>query len=587
MPSVWRQWPLLLSLALLAWALFAQPSLSGIAGGVALFLLGMRSLEQGLRQLAGGTLQRVLQRSTDRRWKALAFGALTTALSQSSSLISVITIAFLSAGLIPLVAGIGVVFGANLGTTSGAWLVAAFGLKVDIAAWALPLITFGVLFQFLRDHRLQGSGQVLLGIGLVFLGIDYMKTGFEAYQAIVDLSRYAMDGLAGLLVYTLIGLAATVLMQSSHATLILTITALAAGQLSYDNALAVSIGANIGTTVTALISSIGSQIEGRRLAVAHLIFNAVTASVALIAMPLFLWAVDALSTLMGIRPDSHTMKLALFHTLFNLAGLVLMVPMITPLAAWLERWLKAAPPKVDQPRFINDQLLESPAPALAAARLELLRLFDHVLALVARVLGFEPAELRRLKDPELLFREAPQGHAVDVDAVYLEKIKPLHGLTLSFLSRLPATGFRAEQLSRLRRASRTLIEAAKAAKHLQKNLLRYPRDGNEALSETYLALRARLGWLVHHLLDREHEIDELDLETWLAQLELTAKDAAAEADQALDELIRRRLIASEQATSMMNDNAYGQHLETNLLETARLLMPELADQAEETLTPSG
>jgi phosphate:Na+ symporter len=584
MPFRWQQWPLILALLGLVWALFAQPVAAGILGGVALFLFGMRQLEQGLRQLAGGVLERLLKSSTDRTWKALLFGAVTTALSQSSSLVSVITIAFLSAGMVGLVPGIGVIFGANLGTTSGAWLVAAFGLKVDIAAWALPLLTFGVLFQFMRSTRLQGIGSGLLGIGLVFLGIDFMKEGFEAFQDVLDLSRFSMDGLAGLMVYTLVGLVATVVMQSSHATLILTITALGAGQLSYDNALAVSIGANIGTTVTAMISSISSNVEGRRLAVAHLAFNGVTAGAALAAMPLFLIAVETVSSWMGIAPESHTMKLAVFHTLFNLAGLVIMVPLIGPLADVLIRHLKAAPVQIDQPQYINEQLLTTPAPALAAARQELLRLLDSVLDLVARVIGFEPAELKRMTDPDLLERPAEKVHPVAVDDYYTSKIKPLMGQTLSFLAELSTSGYRTSQLAELRSASQSLLEAAKAGKHLQKNMVRYRATNRIELAAAYRQLRARLGRLIHALATQRARIEASDLETWLEALKVRSMDDDQAASQRLDEMIRNDLVDANEATSLMNDLVYCRRIEKHLLKAGRRLIPELADRPEGTLT---
>jgi phosphate:Na+ symporter len=581
MPIRWQQLPLLLALAALAWALLAQPILAGIMGGVALFLFGMLQLEEGLKQLAGGMLERILKSSTDRTWKALLFGAGSTALSQSSSLISVITIAFLSAGLIGLVPGIGVVFGANLGTTSGAWLVAAFGLKVNIAAWALPMLTFGVLFQFMSSSRLRGIGHCLLGIGLIFLGIDFMKEGFETFQAVLDLSRFAMEGWKGLLVYTLVGLVATVIMQSSHATLILTITALGAGQLGYDNALAVSIGANIGTTITAMISSISSNIEGRRLAAAHLAFNGVTAGVALAAMPAFLVAVETISDWMGIAPDSHTMKLAVFHTLFNLAGLIIMVPLIGPLARFLIRHLKAAPVQIRTPKFINEQLLITPAPALAAARKELLRLFDSVLKLIARSIGFEPAELKRLADPSLLERPAERGHPVDVDQYYGEKIKPLMGETLHFLAELSTRGFRTTQLAELRTASRSMLEATKACKHLQKNMLRYRDSDRIQLADAYRLMRIRLGRLVHELFIDEKIIDGEELLAWLDQLkQQSIEDKQAAGDQ-LDELIRSDLIDANEATSLMNDLVYCRRIEKHLLKAAIRVIPELADNPQD------
>ncbi len=579
-----RQISLLLILGLLAWGLLSQPALAGIAGGIALFLFGMLSLEQGFHSLTGGVLERFLKSATNRRWKSLAFGALATAISQSSSLVSVITIAFLSAGLIGLVSGIGVIFGANLGTTSGAWLMAAFGLKFDIGGYALPLLTFGVLGLFSREQPIRGLGQVVLGIGLVFLGIDTLKEGFETFQSALDLTRFALSGLTGLVVYTLIGIVATVIMQSSHATLILTITALSAGQLSYDNALAISIGANVGTTVTALISAVGANIEGKRLALAHLVFNVVTATVALTVMPLFLIIVDQLAIWMGIQPESYALKLALFHTLFNLAGLVIMVPFISPLAAMLETRVQSRPLPVSKPRHINEQMLATPGAALEAVRLELLRLLKRLFKLIARTIGFEPAQLKRHGDEATLMTPPESLRAIDVEQLYRDRIKSLHGLILDFLSRIPAQGYRSEQLTAMRLASRELIEAAKDAKHLQKNLIRYLTSGNRHMREEYLNHRARIGRRIHELqqlaIDQPESADQP-----LADAFNTLMAANDEQDHAagerLEELIRNRRVTPEQATSLMNDGVYTSRICTNLTRAAQRLYSPLADRADE------
>jgi len=212
-----------------------------IAAGVAIFLFGMLSLEEGFRSFTGGTLERMLRRTTSSTGKSVLFGIVSTTLMQSSSLVSVIAISFLSAGLITLAAGIGIIFGANLGTTTGAWLIAGFGLKVDIAAYAMPLLAFGVILIFQSSKSLKGIGYILAGMGFLFLGIHYMKEGFETFKETINLAEYAVAGYPGLLLFTAIGIFATVVMQSSHATLVLTITALAAGQITYENALALAI----------------------------------------------------------------------------------------------------------------------------------------------------------------------------------------------------------------------------------------------------------------------------------------------------------------------------------------------------------
>ena len=266
-------------LLILAWGFWISPDFKAISAGVAIFLFGMLSLEEGFRSFTGGTLERLLRRTTSSTWKSLLFGI--TAM-QSSSLVSVITISFLSAGLITLSAGIGIIFGANLGTTTGAWLIAGFGLKVDIAAYAMPMLAFGVILIFQSSKALKGFGYILAGLGFLFLGIHFMKEGFESFKATIDLSKFAVGGYPGLFLFTAVGVFATVVMQSSHATLVLIITALAAGQITYENALALAIGANVGTTITAILGSMSANEAGKRLAAAHLLFNAVTGLIAII-----------------------------------------------------------------------------------------------------------------------------------------------------------------------------------------------------------------------------------------------------------------------------------------------------------------
>ena len=255
-----------------------------IAAGVAVFLFGMISLEEGFKTFTGGTLEKILKSSTSSIPRSMGFGVLTTSIMQSSSLVSVITISFLSAGLLELTSAIGIIFGANLGTTTGAWLVAGFGLKVNLSAYAMPMLVFGVILVLQQARNLKGAGYVLAGLGFLFLGIHYMKEGFDTFGQGIELADYAMTGYGGVFAFAGIGILATVLMQSSHATLVLTIAALAAHQVSYENALALAIGSNVGTTITAIIGALSSGVSGRRLAGAHLIFNVTTGLIAILGI---------------------------------------------------------------------------------------------------------------------------------------------------------------------------------------------------------------------------------------------------------------------------------------------------------------
>ncbi len=565
-----RHFALAFVFVLLAIGFQASPNFKEIAAGVAIFLFGMVSLEEGFKAFTGGTLERLLQRTTDRLWKSVAFGAVATTVMQSSTLVSIITISFLSAGMLGLAQGIGIIFGANLGTTTGAWLIAGFGLKVDIAAYALPMLTFGVILLFNKGRTLKGLGYLLTGLGFLFLGIHFIKDGFDAFSEHINLADYAVPGVAGLLLFTLIGIVITVIMQSSHASLLVIIAALGAGQITYENALALSIGANVGTTLTALVSAIGANIEGRRLAAAHLAFNVVTAALALVFIGRFVAAVETGSAWLGIDADDHTLKLALFHTLFNLTGLALMLPLTGRLVRLLETWLQPAPRTISTPKYISAAMLEMPGAALEAGRKELQHLFANTFDIMALVLHADPVQLRKGERLELLANAPERVHAIDVDDYYQRRVKPLHGQILDFLARLETKGPQARQAFALRAASQHLLEALKDLKHLQKNMARHLASPNPYLRKEYVLIRQHLALLLHEL----HKLSQ-DPES-VTPLRFDVLSAAAEehdivANGQLDRLIREKRIGVETATSLMNDSAYAYDIASNLIAMAKVI----------------
>jgi len=572
---MYHKLPLILFATLLGYGLWRSPEFGAIAAGVAIFLMGMLSLESGFSTFSGSTLERFLRHSTDRMWKSLLFGFSATTLMQSSSLVTLISISFLSAGLLGLSQGIGVIFGANLGSTTGAWLVAGFGLNVNLAAWAMPVLIFGVLFQFAGGSALKGLGKVLAGLGLLLLGIHYMKEGFETFGQHIDLAAYAVPGLKGLLVFTLIGIAATVLMQSSHATLVLTITALAAQQITYDNALALSIGANVGTTITAMLGAIGANVQGRRLAAAHVIFNVSTGLLALALIGPLVLTVEHVSAWMGIAADNHTLKLALFHTLFNLIGIALMLPLTGALVRGLERLIAEKIDSTPKTHFINPAMLNAPEAAIEATRRELLALFENVSEVMVRGLGAAPQVLER---PSGNTSAIPLGQPVDIDPLYRQRIKPLYGELLDFLARVQSSETHAHSVFTLRRAGQRLIEALKDLKHMQKNMQRFINSSAPQPREQYREIRSNLLSLLQTLYQLSR--DDSDAEARLEALRQRAESFNRMAGDELDNLIRERRLNTETASSLMNDQAYAHDIALNLIEMVETILKPLPKQTE-------
>lgn len=557
----------------LAWGFWVSPDFNEIAAGVAIFLFGMLSLEEGFKAFTGGVLEKLLRVSTDRLWKSVSFGIVSTTVMQSSSLVSVLSISFLSAGLIGLAQGIGIIFGANLGTTTGAWLVAGLGLKVNISAYAMPMLVFGVILLFQSTKALKGIGYVLMGLGFLFLGIHHMKVGFESFKSAIDLAQFAVPGLIGLLLYTFIGTLATVIMQSSHATLVLIITALAAHQVTYENALALAIGANIGTTITAILGAISANVQGRRLAAAHLLFNVTTGLIAIVFIHPFIWAVDGASSWIGIAPNDYSLKLAVFHTLFNLTGVLIMLPFIRQMVSLLERMLKEQPRKVSMPHFINNAVAGFPDAALKALHQEVQHLFSNAFEVIALALNVAPAQLRKDTDPDTLARAPAAVRVIDIDDHYDRRIKSLYNAIIDFIARVqiePGTKVHGENLYALRDASRNIVEAVKDIKHLQKNLMRYLDSPNPHIRQEYNAIRQRLALL---LKDIHALAEDPDTEALLAldglRADLFADDALASGN--LEKLIRGGRITPEMATSLMNDSSYAHDVANNLINMAKVL----------------
>ncbi len=557
------------SLALaLCYGFWASTSFKDIAAGVALFLFGMMCMEQGFKAYSGGALQRILGACTDRLWKSLAFGVVSTTLVQSSSLVSVVTISFLSAELIGLRQGIGIIFGANLGTTTGAWLIAGFGLKVKLSAYALPMLVFGVLLLVQASRRLKGIGWVLMGIGFLFLGIDYMKEGFSALSARIELTRYAMPGIAGLLVFTLVGLIATVIMQSSHATLVLIITALAAGQISYENALALAIGANVGTTVTAILGAIGANAAGKRLAAAHLVFNVVTGVTALVFIQLLLAAVDALGNLLGIAADNHTLKLALFHSLFNLIGIALMLPLLDLLVGRLERYLGDNGVGRDRPRYLSAASLELPQVAVQAITKETRHLFSNAFTLIAHGVSLRRELITSTSDLQQLIEPPGTLIDIDLDEQYERMIKDIYSANIEFLSRAQAKAGPefAGAYNALRHANMDVVAAIKAVKHLRKNLLLYMRSENPHIRREYNRFRVRIGEALRSLAVLRDADDSVVALLGLDRIRVEVLGSETEACSVADTLIRTHAISSQMATSLINDGGYVREVIQRLLD---------------------
>jgi len=356
-----------------------------LIGGVGVFLLGMLLLTEGLKAMAGSALRRGLARFTRGRLAAVATGAVATAVIQSSSATTMTTIGLVAAGLLPMVSAIGVILGANLGTTSTAWIVAYFGLKLDVSSVAMLAVAAGALLRLLGRGRFSAAGLPLAGFGLLFVGIGLMQAAMADLADGFTIPAASTDHLGGMLLLVAIGAAMTLIMQSSSAAVATTLTALAAGAIGLEQAAALVIGQNLGTTPKALLASLGASAAARRTAVAHVVFNGLTGAVAL--------ALLAALARFGLDPDGTldrfdpALVIAAFHTLFNVVGVALLLPWLPTFAALVTRLVPDRGPPLT--RHLGYASVDEPALAVQAARTTLLgiaaELGDGARALATRV----------------------------------------------------------------------------------------------------------------------------------------------------------------------------------------------------------
>ena len=543
---------------ILTYGFWVSPNFKEIAAGVSIFLFGMLFLEEGFKAFTGGVLERLLKKTTDTFPKSLAFGVMSTTIMQSSSLVSVITISFLSAGLIGLGAGIGIIFGANIGTTTGAWLVAGFGLKVKISAYAMPMLVFGIILVFQNSKNLKGIGYILAGLGFLFLGIHHMKEGFEAFKDTINLAEFAIEGYLGLFVFTGIGIFATVVMQSSHATLVLVITALAAGQITYENALALAIGANVGTTITAIIGSLSSNYQGKRLAAAHLIFNMVTGIIAIAFIHQIIWTVDAVSNQVGIAPTDYTLKLAVFHTIFNSIGVIVMSPFVGMMVRNLRRVMPAPSKNVVEPKYLNDATFEFPETMLEAVRNEIVHLYDNAFEIIAHGINLHRHDIKSDIDLEEKINRSREIIPIEMGEEYDVKVKVLYNSILEFISRAQAqmSPEYGNRMYELRQACADVVMGLKDIKHLRKNIVRFASNENESIREEYNVLRLQIANILRDIHELRHTADDERDILSLDEVKSDMVEKMVSINNRIDEHIREGRIDSAMGTSFINDMSY-------------------------------
>lgn len=342
-----------------------------ILGGVGLFLLGMTVMTDGLKALAGSALRTVLAKAAAKPLRGAFWGAIATLIVQSSSATTMTTIGLVSAGLLTFPQGLGLVFGANVGTTGTGWLVALIGVRVSLTAAALPIIFVGALTKLLSGGRVAGAGAALAGFGLVLFGLTTLQQGMgglaerlhpaDLPAVLTGSGTGWLSSMVGVLTLVVAGLVMTTVMQSSTAAIALTMSAHFSGAVGLDQGCALIIGQNIGTATSSAMAAIGASTTAKRLAIAYVFFKLIAAVIALVLFPFVTpLLVRASSTVDGVT------LLAAYHTAYNVVGVAVLMPVIDRFTRFVERIL----PERTSPltRCLDPSALVTPIAAVEAVR---------------------------------------------------------------------------------------------------------------------------------------------------------------------------------------------------------------------------
>ena len=352
-----------------------------IVGGVGLFLLGMAVMTDGLKALAGTALKTVLEKAAATPLLGTFWGAIITLLVQSSSATTMTTIGLVSAGLLTFPQGLSLVFGANIGTTGTGWLVAAFGVRISLTAAALPIVFVGALLKVVGRGRLAAAGAAIAGFALILVGLSTLQQGMSGLAESLHPSDLptitnaagviTLSGLANVLLLVVVGAVMTTVMQSSTASIAVTLSALYAGAVGLDQALALVIGQNIGTATSSAVAAIGASSTAKRLAVAYIAFKLIAA---LIAIALFPFVTPLI--VRAAQEIDATGLVAAYHTAYNVIGVAVLLPLMGPFTRLVERLV----PERGSPfaKHLDPAALRSPTVAVEAVR----RTVEHALETV-------------------------------------------------------------------------------------------------------------------------------------------------------------------------------------------------------------
>lgn len=571
-----------------------------LLGALGLFLYGMKVMSDSLMELAGDRMRNILSTTMSNRFFAVIIGFTITAVIQSSSATTLMVVSFTNASLLTLMEAIGVIMGANIGTTVTAWIISILGFKVSMSSIALPLVGIGFLLSMSKKRNLQNWGYFIIGFAVLFLGLQFLKDAVpdisNSPEILASLSEYTSMGYASVLLFLFIGTLLTVIVQSSSATMALTLLMTYEGWIPFDMAAAMVLGENIGTTITANLAALVANYQARRAARAHFIFNILGVTWMLVLFYPFLQAINtAVTGIEGASPfveaTAVPVALSLFHTCFNIINTSLLLGFIKYIARIVERMVPEVIDKeeaIDQPVYLDRSSLEYPQTGIKALFDESLRLLQNAAyKAITHGLSVHREDLESDRDIKT-FLESKETIPVDIEKIYAKKIKSIYSQILEYATRLQSDfALEQDKIETIRNiliADRMLVHVVKRMIPLHENIVRFLSSNNHVILYEYNLIRRNILKVVreiHLASESEHplrHIREIEKER------KKAEELDVLASGRVNQLVLEGDITNEMATSLMNDSDEAQKIVRDLVDIATLLYyprDKLMDQIEE------
>ncbi len=558
-----------------------------LAGSLGLFLYGMKVMSDALMEVAGDKMRNILASMTSNRLFAVFTGFLITSVIQSSSATTLMVVSFANASLLTLTESVGVIMGANIGTTVTAWLITILGFKVSMSAIALPLVGLGFLLLFSKHKKRKQWGYFIIGFALLFIGLQFLKDAVPDIgsnpEALEFLSRYTQMGYLSVVLFLFIGTLLTVIIQSSSATMALTLVMCNEGWIPFDMAAAMVLGENIGTTITANLAALVANFQAKRTARAHLIFNIIGVIWMLILFYPFLTFIDVFVTSNEspspfVEATAIPVALSSFHTIFNLTNTLVLIWFVPLIARTVTKLVpeRVDPEKaIDEPMYLQTADLRYPQTGIAALLKESSRLFENsAYRAIAHGINVHRSDIESNKRlGELIDRR--EVIEVDLDALYYGKIKTIYNKIVEYATTLQSKfeldKKKIELIRNILVANRHIVSIVKAMKPLHRNMSRYIASDNYHIKKEYNDLRKIILKVIREIQKLKTSKEPKKHLKKLLKLREKAKKSDVLMDGSIDDLVRNDLITNEMATSLMNDSATVSSMVKDLIHLGELL----------------